>query len=100
MARVLDVTDEPLVSSDFHGDQHSTVMDLASTRRGPGTQAKVLGWYDNEAGYSARVVDICRLIAHHNTKGSEQAEAEPVTADGAELAKAPAEPARVSAGAS
>ena len=59
---MLDVTDEPLVSSDFHGDHHSTVMDLASTRRGPGTQAKVLAWYDNEAGYSARVVDICRLL--------------------------------------
>jgi glyceraldehyde 3-phosphate dehydrogenase len=60
----------PLVSSDFHGDQHSTVLDLASTRRGPGTQAKVLAWYDNEAGYSARVVDICKLIAHHNNLGS------------------------------
>lgn len=65
MAYVLDVTDEPLVSSDFHGDTHSAVIDLASTRRGPGTQAKVLAWYDNEAGYSARVVDVCKLIAHH-----------------------------------
>jgi glyceraldehyde 3-phosphate dehydrogenase len=62
MAKVMDVTEEPLVSSDFAGDTHSTVMDLASTRRGPGTQAKVLGWYDNEAGYAARVVDICSLI--------------------------------------
>jgi len=62
MARVLDVTDEPLVSSDFHGDKHSTIMDLESTRRGPGTQAKVLAWYDNEAGYSARVVDLCNLL--------------------------------------
>lgn len=62
MATVLAVTDEPLVSSDFHGDSHSTVMDLASTRRGPGTQAKVLAWYDNEAGYAARVVDVCDLI--------------------------------------
>jgi glyceraldehyde 3-phosphate dehydrogenase len=62
MSRVLDVTDEPLVSSDFHGDSHSAVMDLASTRRGPGTQAKVLAWYDNEAGYAARVVDLCSKI--------------------------------------
>jgi glyceraldehyde 3-phosphate dehydrogenase len=61
-AGVLDVTDEPLVSGDFHGDTHSAVIDLASTRGGPGNQAKVLAWYDNEAGYSARVVDLCRLI--------------------------------------
>ena len=59
---VLDVTEEPLVSGDFHGDTNSAVMDLVSTRRGPGTQAKVLAWYDNEAGYSARVVELCRLL--------------------------------------
>ena len=58
----LDVTDEPLVSSDFHGDTHSAVIDLASTRGGPANQAKVLAWYDNEAGYSARVVELCRLV--------------------------------------
>jgi len=59
---ILDVTEEPLVSGDFHGDTNSAVMDLVSTRRGPGTQAKVLAWYDNEAGYSARVVELCRLL--------------------------------------
>ncbi|MGQ0678848.1 MAG: type I glyceraldehyde-3-phosphate dehydrogenase [Actinomycetota bacterium] len=68
MSNVLDVTVEPLVSSDFAGDTHSTVMDLASTRRGPGTQLKVLAWYDNEAGYSARVVDICSMIAAEEAK--------------------------------
>ena len=69
MESVLDVTDEPLVSSDFHGDAHSAIVDLASTRRGPENQAKVLAWYDNEAGYAARVVDVCRLM------GSDRAEA-------------------------
>ncbi|MDQ1514452.1 MAG: hypothetical protein QOE80_282 [Actinomycetota bacterium] len=59
---ILDVTEEPLVSGDFHGDTNSAVMDLVSTRRGPGTQTKVLAWYDNEAGYSARVIDLCRLL--------------------------------------
>jgi glyceraldehyde 3-phosphate dehydrogenase len=59
---ILDVTEEPLVSGDFHGDTNSAVLDLVSTRRGPGTQAKVLAWYDNEAGYSARVVELCRLL--------------------------------------
>jgi glyceraldehyde 3-phosphate dehydrogenase len=62
LARILGVTDEPLVSADFRGDTRSAVIDLASTRRGPGTQAKVLGWYDNEAGYAARVVDLCQLL--------------------------------------
>jgi glyceraldehyde 3-phosphate dehydrogenase len=61
-AGVLDVTDEPLVSGDFHGDTHSAVIDLASTRGGPGNQFKILAWYDNEAGYAARVVDVCRLV--------------------------------------
>jgi glyceraldehyde 3-phosphate dehydrogenase len=50
------------VSSDFHGDTHSAVVDLPSTRRGPGNQAKVLAWYEKEAGYAARVVDLCRLM--------------------------------------
>ena len=76
MFGVLDVTDEPLVSSDFAGDTHSTVMDLASTRRGPGTQLKVLAWYDNEAGYSARVVDICAMIHDQNEARSAKPEEE------------------------
>jgi glyceraldehyde 3-phosphate dehydrogenase len=61
-AGLLAATDEPLVSSDFVGDRHSCTVDMASTRRGRGNQVKVLGWYDNEAAYAARVVDIARLI--------------------------------------
>lgn len=101
MSRVLDVTDEPLVSSDFHGDQHSTVMDLASTRRGPGTQAKVLAWYDNEAGYSARVVDICKLIAHHNNLAAGAKADEAPASDGTDAVAANGKPeaAKVTAGA-
>jgi glyceraldehyde 3-phosphate dehydrogenase len=83
MSRVLDVTDEPLVSSDFAGDTHSAVMDLASTRRGPGTQLKVLAWYDNEAGYSARVVDVCAMIhAEEQARSGAKAENEQVDAGG------------------
>jgi glyceraldehyde 3-phosphate dehydrogenase len=62
MGSVLAVTDEPLVSTDFHGDTRSAVVDLASTRGGPGNAVKVLAWYDNEAGYAARVIDLCRLL--------------------------------------
>ena len=72
------------MSGDFHGDTNSAVMDLVSTRRGPGTQTKVLAWYDNEAGYSARVVDLCRLLGAD--RPVEPAEpAEPVAAAAAQL---------------
>ncbi len=63
LGSLLGVTDEPLVSADFQGESRSAVIDLTSTRRGPGTQAKVLAWYDNEAGYAARVVDLCCILA-------------------------------------
>ena len=79
LAPVLDVTEEPLVSSDFHGDTHSAVVDLASTRRGPNGQAKVLAWYDNEAGYAARIVDLCRCM------GKRAPAAEPALPNGSEL---------------
>ncbi|HYN36956.1 MAG TPA: type I glyceraldehyde-3-phosphate dehydrogenase [Actinomycetota bacterium] len=62
MKGILDVTSEPLVSSDFHGDVHSAVVDLASTMKAPSGCLKVLAWYDNEAGYAARVVDLARMI--------------------------------------
>jgi glyceraldehyde 3-phosphate dehydrogenase len=58
--RYLGYTDEPLVSIDFQGDPHSSVVDSASTKV-IGTLAKVLAWYDNEWGYSNRVLD---LILH------------------------------------
>jgi glyceraldehyde 3-phosphate dehydrogenase len=82
MKGVLDATDEPLVSGDFHGDTNSAVIDLASTRRGPGTVAKVLAWYDNEAGYSARVVDLCRLM----TEGYRKPQSPAVDLEETELA--------------
>ncbi|HLF40448.1 MAG TPA: type I glyceraldehyde-3-phosphate dehydrogenase, partial [Acidimicrobiia bacterium] len=80
LSGILDVTDEPLVSGDFHGDTNSAVMDLVSTRRGPGNQAKVLAWYDNEAGYSARVVDLCRLMGGSTVPRPEAIEPIPVAA--------------------
>jgi glyceraldehyde-3-phosphate dehydrogenase type I len=62
LSKVLDATDEPLVSSDFQGNEHSAIVDLQSTRRADGGMLKVLAWYDNEAGYSARVVDLVGLV--------------------------------------
>ncbi|WP_038039081.1 type I glyceraldehyde-3-phosphate dehydrogenase [Thermorudis peleae] len=55
---ILDYTEEPLVSSDFRMDPHSTIVDGLSTMVIDGTLAKVVSWYDNEWGYSCRVADL------------------------------------------
>ena len=54
---ILYYTDEPIVSSDIIGDPHSTIFDSDVTKAA-GTMVKVVGWYDNEAGYSARTADL------------------------------------------
>ncbi|HUD11510.1 MAG TPA: type I glyceraldehyde-3-phosphate dehydrogenase [Candidatus Saccharimonadia bacterium] len=54
---VLDTTDEPLVSSDFIGNPHSGIVDLALTNVVGGNLLKVVAWYDNEWGYSNRLVE-------------------------------------------
>jgi glyceraldehyde 3-phosphate dehydrogenase len=59
---ILDATDEELVSSDFNGNTHSSIVDLPSTAVVDGTMVKVLAWYDNEFGYSCRVRDLIRYI--------------------------------------
>jgi glyceraldehyde 3-phosphate dehydrogenase len=60
---ILDATDEELVSSDFNGNPHSSVVDLPSTAVIEGNLLKVLAWYDNEWGYSSRVRDLITYIA-------------------------------------
>ena len=66
---VMHVSDEPLVSSDYIGDPHSCTIDALSTvvvaedGSGSGTFVKVVGWYDNEWGYSSRTADVTALIA-------------------------------------
>lgn len=54
---VIAVTDEPVVSTDFIGDPHSAIVDLSMTRVVGGNLVKVLAWYDNEWGYSNRLVE-------------------------------------------
>jgi glyceraldehyde 3-phosphate dehydrogenase (phosphorylating) len=54
--------DEELVSSDFVGDTHSGIFDSFLTSVVDSTLVKVLGWYDNEYGYSSRVVDLIEFI--------------------------------------
>jgi len=60
---ILAYTEEPLVSRDFNGDPHSSIVDGLSTMVIDDTMVKVIAWYDNEWGYSCRVVDLVAYIA-------------------------------------
>ncbi|MGH7570088.1 MAG: type I glyceraldehyde-3-phosphate dehydrogenase [Gemmatimonadales bacterium] len=62
---ILDVSDEPLVSSDYIGNRYSSVVDALSTNVIDGTFVHVSSWYDNEMGYSARCVDLLAHIGAH-----------------------------------
>lgn len=55
---ILDVTENELVSSDFIGNSHSAIVDLNLTKVAGGNMVKVIAWYDNEWGYSNRLVEI------------------------------------------
>ena len=59
---ILEYCDEPLVSSDFKGNPHSCILDALSTMVMEGDMVKVLGWYDNEWGYSCRTADLCSFM--------------------------------------
>ncbi len=59
---ILAVTDETLVSSDFMHDSHSAIVDAPSTMVVGDRYGKVLAWYDNEWGYSCRVVDLATFV--------------------------------------
>lgn len=59
---ILGFCDEPLVSIDFKQDTRSSIIDALSTMVVEGKMLKVLSWYDNEWGYSNRVVDVMKLI--------------------------------------
>jgi glyceraldehyde 3-phosphate dehydrogenase len=65
---------EPLVSSDFNGNDHSSIIDGLSTMVMGDKQVKVIAWYDNEWGYSCRVVDLVRHVSEMNQQ-RKQAEA-------------------------
>ncbi len=59
---ILGVEPRPLVSVDFTGDSRSSIVDAGSTAVIQGRMTKVLAWYDNEWGYSCRVVDMARYV--------------------------------------
>ena len=60
---ILGASDEPLVSSDFRGDDRSSIVDLPSNMVLGGNFVKVIAWYDNEWGYSCRVADLVKFVA-------------------------------------
>jgi glyceraldehyde 3-phosphate dehydrogenase (phosphorylating) len=64
---VLEYSDSPLVSTDIVGNPHSCIFDSQLTMS-KGTLVKVLGWYDNEWGYSNRLVDVALLIGSANSR--------------------------------
>ncbi len=59
---ILGYSEVPLVSSDFIGNSHSSIFDAEYTKVLGGNLAKVLSWYDNEWGYSNRVVDLVKFV--------------------------------------
>jgi len=60
---ILGYAEEPLVSVDFNGNELSSIVDALSTTVLEERMIKVLSWYDNEMGYSARMVDLARFIS-------------------------------------
>ncbi len=56
-------SDEPLVSSDYRGDPRSSIIDGLSTLVIGGNMVKILAWYDNEWGFSNRLVDLALMMA-------------------------------------
>jgi glyceraldehyde 3-phosphate dehydrogenase len=59
---IVEACEEELVSTDFNGNPHSSIIDLPSTALIEGNLIKVLAWYDNEWGYSSRLRDLVRFV--------------------------------------
>ena len=63
LKNILAYIDEPLVSIDFCGNKHSSLLDSDLTMIVGDNMVKVLSWYDNEWGYSNRLVELCSMVA-------------------------------------
>ncbi|PIS07940.1 type I glyceraldehyde-3-phosphate dehydrogenase [Candidatus Berkelbacteria bacterium CG10_big_fil_rev_8_21_14_0_10_43_13] len=63
MAGILATTDEPVVSTDMVGNKNSSIVDLPLTQLIDGDLVKIIAWYDNEWGYSERLVDLAKFIS-------------------------------------
>lgn len=69
---ILQYCEAPLVSSDFNGNDHSAIVDALSTMSIGDRQVKVLAWYDNEWGYSCRVVDLVKWVGRPFLSANQQ----------------------------
>ncbi len=63
MAGILEYVEDPIVSTDIIGNPHSSIFDAGATQVLGGNLVKVMSWYDNEWGYSNRVVDLAQRLA-------------------------------------
>ena len=63
LENILEVNDDQIVSADIVGNPHSSIVDAPSTCVVGGTLAKILAWYDNEWGYTCRLVDLAASLA-------------------------------------
>jgi glyceraldehyde 3-phosphate dehydrogenase len=62
LKNIMEYSELPLVSVDYKGDSHSCIIDALSTMVMDGTMVKVVAWYDNEWGYSCRVIDLAKIV--------------------------------------
>jgi glyceraldehyde 3-phosphate dehydrogenase len=62
MKGILGYSEEPLVSMDLKGDERSSIVDGPLTNIQGGNMVKIVAWYDNEWGYSCRVVDLAKYL--------------------------------------
>ena len=70
LAGIIEYTEDPIVSTDIIGNPHSSIFDAAGTHVLGGNLVKVMAWYDNEWGYSNRVVDLVERLAEVMQTGS------------------------------
>jgi len=89
---VLDATEEELVSSDYIGNSHSAIVDLKLTAVVGGNLVKVVAWYDNEWGYSNRLVELTADVAKLVSGDAQAAGVEPAPDAAPDLTKEPEEP--------
>lgn len=68
---ILGYETKPLVSTDYTNETRSSVIDALSTQVIDGTLVKIYAWYDNEAGYSKRMAELCNIVAAMNITGTE-----------------------------
>uniref|UniRef100_A0A7S4QNV9 Glyceraldehyde 3-phosphate dehydrogenase catalytic domain-containing protein n=2 Tax=Ditylum brightwellii TaxID=49249 RepID=A0A7S4QNV9_9STRA len=68
---ILGYETKPLVSTDYTNDTRSSIVDALSTQVIDGTMVKIYAWYDNEAGYSKRMAELCNIVAAKYIRGEE-----------------------------